>query len=144
RTTGFTGPPACRRSSRPCAPGVSWRCGRRPRTGALPPTWGRQVSAWMSAASVPTEDADHATSYGLPNGRRAGSLAHPAAPGRVPRRGWRPASAAALLVLFPAAAGAGIVAPHLGTLVADGARRHHLARSEEHTSELQSRENLVC
>src|SRR5436309_12665700 len=39
---------------------------------------------------------------------------------------------------------AGAGSPPTGTRTSSAAARQSLARSEEHTSELQSRENLVC
>src|SRR5690606_41507354 len=42
------------------------------------------------------------------------------------------------------AAGIDLVAGEIGNIFHDGAVNETRARSEEHTSELQSRENLVC
>src|SRR5690606_42142946 len=59
--------------------------------------------------------------------------------GRSPRKSGRGAGSPG-----PDAAGADGASRHTPKLARQAASRHILRRSEEHTSELQSRENLVC
>src|SRR3712207_7690685 len=49
-----------------------------------------------------------------------------------------------VVVDLGAPAEAGAVGPRAGRVAVEGAARAELARSEEHTSELQSRQYLVC
>src|SRR5690606_40317823 len=73
---------------------------------------------------------------GTPGGRKARGLVT----GWLEETGLEPAGENGFLQPIPSIGGANV----LGRVPVPGEGRHILIRSEEHTSELQSREKLVC